>query len=228
MPDNRMPDEPDEHDGEDTAGQQAPESPSPSDSRPPLTLSEFLISAGIFEGILLLIAFASGWLAGVNPTALLSWSNQDLIFGCLATLPMLLVLAACYLSRARGIVGIRTFLRDTIGPYLNECRMIDLILLSLLAGVCEETLFRGFLYVWIEPFNPMLAILICNLLFGIAHAITPMYAMIAGLVGLYLTALMAADPTPNLLIPITAHSLYDFVAFLVVVSDYRRTHSSDP
>ena len=143
------------------------------DSIPPLTQSEFLLSAGIFEGVLLLIAFVVGWLLAVNPTSQLFWSMEDLVLGGLATVPMLLVLWACYLSRSKGIAAIRLFLRETIGPYLNECRLVDLVLLALLAGVCEEILFRGLLYFWINQYNSLLAVLIANVLFGIAHAVRP-------------------------------------------------------
>ena len=187
-----------------------------------ITHPQFLISAAAFEGILLLVAFVLGWLMKCHPTAKLEWSWNDLWLGILATIPLLLLLTICFLSTAKGIVAIRVFLRETMGPLLNRCNLLDLFLLALLAGLCEEILFRGFLYFLIEPWNAMLAVVISNLLFGAAHAITPFYAMLAAFMGLYLTALLAADSTPNLLIPITAHTVYDFVAFLVVVWDYRR------
>lgn len=194
------------------------------DSQQPETMthSQFLLAAGLFEGALLVAAFLLGWLAGVNPTAQLRWSSSDLLMGCLATGPMLLLLLACFLSRWKGLTTIRDFLRDAVGPLLNRCRVHDLLLLALLAGLCEEVLFRGFLYGWLAPIHPMLAILVTNVLFGAAHAVTPVYGLLAAFLGLYLTALLAADPTPNLLIPIVAHTLYDFVAFLVLVRDYRR------
>jgi membrane protease YdiL (CAAX protease family) len=135
---------------------------------------------------------------------------------------MLILLLICFLSRSKGMLQVREFVRDTIGPYLDECRWIDIVLLALLAGVCEEAFFRGFLFLWIQNWNQMLAVLITNLLFGLAHAVTPLYVVLAAFLGLYLTAFMVVDPTPNLLIPITAHSLYDLIAFAVVLWDYRR------
>lgn len=186
-----------------------------------MTLSQFLTGAAIFEGMLLLVAFLIGALLGVSPTAQLSWSTDDFLLGLLATCPMLLLLAACFLSRSQGIVSIRLFLRDTLGPFLHQCRFIDLLFLALLAGVCEEVLFRGFLYFWIRDWNPMLAVVICNVCFGMAHAITPLYALLAGFLGLYLTALVAVDSSPNLLIPMTAHTAYDLIGFLIVVRDFR-------
>ncbi len=187
-----------------------------------MTLPQFLTSAALFEGAMLAVAFVGGWLSGFGPTAKLTWSLPDFGMGVLATGPMLILLVICWLSKSKGIVQVREFVRDAIGPYLNECRWYDIVLLALLAGVCEEAFFRGFLYLWIQEWNPFLAVLITNLLFGLAHAVTPVYVMLAAFLGLYLTALMAADATPNLLIPMTAHTLYDLIAFMVVIWDYRR------
>jgi len=191
-----------------------------------MTQSQFLMSAGIFEGAILFVAFVGGWVTGVSPTAKLTWSLRDFGLGVLATGPMLILLVLCLLSRSRGIVQVREFVRDTVGPFLSECHWYDIVLLALLAGVCEEAFFRGFLYLWIQEWNPVLAVMITNLLFGLAHAATAVYALLAAFLGLYLTALIAADPTPNLLIPITAHSLYDLIAFVVVIRDYRN-HTKD-
>lgn len=191
-----------------------------------MTLSQFLLGAAVFEGALLVVAFAGGAVLRVSPTTHLYWSFEDLLLGLLATVPMLSLLAICFLSSAQGIVAIRTFLRETLGPFLDRCRLVDLFLLALLAGVCEEVLFRGLIYFWVRDWNPMLAVVICNVCFGAAHSVTPLYALLAAFLGLYLTALLAADNTPNLLIPITAHTTYDFVGFLFVVWDYRRQKGS--
>ena len=192
-----------------------------------LTPQQFLLSAAIFEGILLAVAFGGGWLAGINPTMHLRWSTSDLLLGVAATLPMLAVLAACMLSTAQSILQMRQLLYELLGSVLTRCRLHDLFLLSLLAGLCEEIFFRGFLYSWLATLNPFLAVLISSLLFGLAHAVTPGYTVFAAFLGLYLTGLLAADSTPNLLIPIVAHTLYDLVAFLVLLLDFRRQQSAD-
>jgi membrane protease YdiL (CAAX protease family) len=199
-----------------------------------LTHRQFLTAAGLFEGGLLVAAFAGGWLTGVNPTASLAWGSTDVLLGLLASIPMLLMLAVSMLSRSSGMDQIRRFLRDTVGAYLVHCTWLDLLLLAVLAGVCEEVFFRGFLYSWIQLWNPVLAVMLSNLLFAAAHAVTPLYALLAGFLGLYLTALISIDATPNLLIPIIAHAFYDLIAFRVVIHDYRRhtakmhdTHDSE-
>ncbi len=190
--------------------------------RSDMTHSQFLTSAAVVEGGMLLVAFLGGWLAGVNPTAQLRWSIEDFGLGLLATGPMLILLLICMLSRTKGMRQIREFLRDSIGPLLNSCTWYDIVLLASLAGVCEEAFFRGFLFCWMQPWNLMLAVVITNVLFGLAHAVTPVYALLAAFLGIYLTALVAADPTPNLLIPVTAHAVYDLIAFVVVIRDYRQ------
>ncbi|MCR9202149.1 MAG: CPBP family intramembrane metalloprotease [Planctomycetaceae bacterium] len=187
-----------------------------------LTVSQFLIGAGIFEGGMLLVAFALGWLVSVHPTQELLWTWQGAWMGVVATGPLLLFLAAGFLSRSGGLRQIREFLQEVLGPMLHGCRLIDILFLALLAGVCEEVLFRGLVYQWARDINPTFAIMLTNILFGLAHAITPMYAWLAGIMGLYLTALMTLPPEPNLLIPIVAHTLYDFIAFLIVRWDFRR------
>ena len=187
-----------------------------------LSHSQFLTTVALFEGGLLAVAFVGGWLLNCPPTATLTWSFEDFGLGLLATVPMLVVLAICTLSRSEAMKRIRAFQRDTVGHLLNACHWYDIVLLALLAGVCEEVLFRGFLFLWLVRFNSVSAVLISNLAFGAAHAATPLYGILAAFLGLYLTALIGVDPTPNLLIPITAHTIYDIAAFALVLHDYRR------
>lgn len=187
-----------------------------------LSHSQFLISVGLFEGALLAVAFFGGWILDCPATATLNWSLEDFGLGLLATVPMLAMLAICVMSQSEAMKNVRAFQRDTVGHLLDECRWYDIVLLALLAGVCEEILFRGFLYLWLARFNSIIAVLISNLAFGAAHAATQLYFILAAFLGLYLTALIAVDPTPNLLIPITAHTVYDIAAFAVVLCDYRK------
>ncbi len=84
-------------------------------------------------------------------------------------------------------------------------------LMALAAGISEELLFRGVLQTWGVGFAPeVLVIVLTNMLFGMMHMRTALYAVIAGLVGMYLGFLYML--TDNLLAPIAAHALYDAVA----------------
>jgi uncharacterized protein len=95
----------------------------------------------------------------------------------------------------------------------------QIAMLSMLAGVCEEVLFRAVLQGGLSEIHGVgSALILASLIFGICHWITPMYALLAGLVGLYLGGIWVV--TGNLLVPIVAHALYDFVALQWVL---RRT-----
>jgi len=84
-------------------------------------------------------------------------------------------------------------------------------LMAIAAGISEELLFRGVLQTWGAAFAPeLLVIIVTNALFGMMHMRTALYALIAGLVGMYLGVLYML--TDNLLAPIAAHALYDAVA----------------
>jgi membrane protease YdiL (CAAX protease family) len=104
---------------------------------------------------------------------------------------------------------------------------LDLALVSISAGVGEELLFRGFLQAAIADWtNPWIALAIASLLFGLAHFITPMYAVLATLLGAYLGGLwLACD---NLLAPIVTHALYDFLALVYLLRRPRRVRSQTP
>ncbi|WP_428409233.1 lysostaphin resistance A-like protein [Hyphococcus sp.] len=102
--------------------------------------------------------------------------------------------------------------------------------MAIAAGISEELLFRGVLQTWMTGFAPeAVAIIATNIIFGMMHMRTALYAFIAGLVGVYLGILYAA--TDNLLAPIAAHALYDAIALEYTrraISHYFRETSSRP
>ena len=59
------------------------------------------------------------------------------------------------------------------------------------------------------------AVAVTAALFGLAHWITPTYAVLAGIVGAYLGWLLAVSG--NSLVPVVAHALYDVVALALLV-----------
>jgi membrane protease YdiL (CAAX protease family) len=98
-------------------------------------------------------------------------------------------------------------------PAFARCTIFELVLISFLAGVGEEALFRGVIQsVLAGWFSPWLALLLTSALFGLGHLITPAYAVIAGLLGFYLGAIALAYG--NLLVVMIAHGLYDLIALV--------------
>ena len=99
--------------------------------------------------------------------------------------------------------GIHDRLRQVIGPTLCSMRVKQILLLSLAAGVGEEALFRGII-------QPELGLLATSAVFGLLHALTPTYFLLAFLMSLYLGWLYGS--TENLLVPTAVHALYDAAA----------------
>ena len=63
------------------------------------------------------------------------------------------------------------------------------------------------------------ALLITSALFGLVHFVTSTYAVMAGVIGLYLG--MISIWSGNLFVPMVIHALYDFVA-LMYLARYMR------
>jgi membrane protease YdiL (CAAX protease family) len=95
-------------------------------------------------------------------------------------------------------------------------------MLAAIAGVSEELLFRGVIQPWIESSWGMAAgLIVSNIVFGLVHAVTPLYALLAALVGIYLGLSLDYGGDRNLLTPIIIHGGYDFLAFVALMRVYR-------
>jgi hypothetical protein len=87
-------------------------------------------------------------------------------------------------------------------------------MLGLAAGIGEELLFRGVLQYELQQQvdSTAVALGVSSVIFGLLHAITPLYAILATLASLYFGWLYLISD--NLLVPVTAHAFYDFIALL--------------
>jgi len=183
--------------------------------------SEFLKLAFQFQGGMILVALMLGWVTGHPPWQRMQFTLAAFAWGVAATIPMLLLLVVSYRSRIPSLVQIRELLRDFLGRPLMACGWLDLCAVALLAGVSEEFLFRGVLQGYLIGWGLVVTLVVTNILFGLCHAVTPLYAVIAALLGVYLSLTLSLLDPPNLLIPICCHSLYDLIAFVVVRNEYR-------
>src|SRR5262249_14894233 len=156
---------------------------------------------------LIVVAAALGWAFDVEPLDRLAWEPMGCAWGVMATVPMLILFLLMNRYPLGPLRTIRRFLIEYLGPSLVACRWYELLPISCLAGIAEELLFRGVLH-------PLTGLVWSNVIFGLAHLVTPTYAVLAGLIGAYFGWLL--DATGNLLAPMVAHGLYDFVALLVV------------
>ena len=188
----------------------------------PFSPSRFFKSACLFEAALILVAIVLGWMSDINPFATLHYSESAIIYGFLGTVPLFLLFLLLERISAESVVTIQRFLLETLGPALHRCHWSDLFILAAIAGVSEEILFRGVIQPWMESTWGITAGLIgSNILFGLVHAITPLYTVLATLVGIYLGLSLDIGGDRNLLTPIIIHGLYDYLAFLALMRRYR-------
>jgi hypothetical protein len=116
---------------------------------------------------------------------------------------------------------LRIELDEKVMPIFTNCKLPDLALIALLAGVGEELFFRGWLQsVLTSKFEAWLGILIASALFGLAHYLSRTYAIYAGLTGLYLGVIYQISG--NLYMVMVIHTLYDFIALMYLVSKGKR------
>jgi membrane protease YdiL (CAAX protease family) len=187
---------------------------------------QFLKLATLFEGSLVLIAYGLGWLGGgIDPWANLRFDWQGVVVGLLGTVPLYLVFVWSYGWSYEPMRQVKRLLVERMGPLLEGCRTHELVYLGLLAGVTEEALFRGVAQPMMESaMGPWWGLVGSNVLFALAHCATPLYAVLAGLTGMYLGWAMDLTGERNLLIPMLIHGCYDILAFKAVVNSYRQAN----
>ena len=178
--------------------------------RKTLLLITLLVEGGLFLFGLLLM----GGSGALLPKFSLSWSAT--LYALLLCIPMFMGLYFAAVSKWRPLSQLRHELDEKVVPIFVNCRILDLALISLLAGSGEELFFRGWLQGTLtNKFGIWIGILIASAIFGFAHSLSPTYAIYAGLTGLYLGAIYQV--TGNLYIVMTIHALYDFIALLYLV-----------
>jgi membrane protease YdiL (CAAX protease family) len=169
----------------------------------------------VIESALALVALLLGWLLDVPVLGQLTWDWTDALIGVLATVPLLGAFVAADLLPFGALRRVREITDELLRPFLAPCKVPDMLLFSVLAGVCEELLFRGFMQPWLSGWlGPVGGLVLASVLFGAAHALTVTYAVVATLIGCYVGWLFLL--TDNLLVVVVAHALYDFVAMLYV------------
>jgi len=184
----------------------------------------FFKAACYFEAALALLAVFLGWLLNIDPFANLDLSESALMNGIILTLPLILIFFALQQLPYAPLLKIRALLLETLGSKLYNRHWTDILILAGIAGFSEELLFRGAFQPWLEEISGITpGLILSNLLFALVHAVTPLYAVLALLMGLYLGMSLDYGGERNLLQPILIHSFYDFVAFMVILRNYRNS-----
>jgi membrane protease YdiL (CAAX protease family) len=183
----------------------------------------FFKTACYFEGGLILVALLLGLIANINPFTDLYFSEVAILFGIIGTLPLFLLFLISEQLNFQALQRIKALLLETLCPQLYQHHWTDLFILSAIAGISEEILFRGLLQPWLErSWGMPTGLITSSLLFGLVHAVTPLYAVLATLISLYLGLSLDYLGNRNLLTPIIIHGLYDFLVFIVLIKSYKK------
>jgi membrane protease YdiL (CAAX protease family) len=176
------------------------------------------------EGGLIGLAWVAGWVAGTAPLEWFFWSWQDALIGLVGTTPLFALFFACVRWPIGPLKTIQRFCDQVVRPLMAPCTLLDLAGISVLAGFGEEMLFRGVFQQAAVSWtgSAALALALASILFGLCHAITIAYTVLATLMGAYLGWLFLF--TGNLLPAIIAHAVYDFTA-LVILLRMRRSET---
>lgn len=178
------------------------------------------IVALVVEGALAVLALGIGWAVGHDPLGTLQPSLSALAWGAAATAPMAAMLVWAHRATWGGLQQLKRLVEDEVVPLFARMHVAQLGLVSLVAGVGEELLFRGVLQAglaeWLgPPAGGWIALAVAAVAFGLAHYVIRAYAVLATGVGVYLGVLFVV--TGSLLAPVVTHALYDFVALLYLV-----------
>ena len=192
--------------------------------------TNFARTAAIFEGALAVVAVGLGWLLNQPPLETFRWKPVGLVLGPLLALPPLAIMLVGVRGAFWPFSAIRRVVDEMLVPLFRRLNIGEMAAISLLAGLGEEMLFRGVFQAsiarWIGGNGPgvpwhadaasgWIALGIVAVLFGAAHSVNLGYALLAGVIGLYLGWIwMLSD---NLMVPMAAHAVYDFFALVYLV-----------
>jgi membrane protease YdiL (CAAX protease family) len=186
--------------------------------------------AVIFEAALGLAGIALAWRLGVPLADRLRPEIAMVGRTVLALLPMVALLAVALRSHWGPLARLRDLVQTLVREYFGAARWWELAAVSLAAGFGEELLFRGALQPlaerWWGPAGGLVAV---SVLFGLLHAASATYLILAILMGLYLGWL--AQYVGELITPIAVHAAYDWAALILLLRQIppgaRKLHSLD-
>lgn len=190
----------------------------------PIKPENFFKTACYFESALIIVAIILGEIAEINPFENIHFSETAVFYGILGTLPLYLMYMGMEYINTPSVRKIRQVLIETIGSSLHKRNWADLFVLAAIAGISEEILFRGVIQPWMEnSWGMATGLILSSILFGLIHAVTPLYAILATIISLYLGLSLDYGGERNLLTPIVIHGFYDFLAFIAIIKTYRAT-----
>lgn len=191
---------------------------SPADSPSPHSTLLFIAA---FEGSLVIVAVAAGWIVGIAPSAAIDWSARGLGLGILAVFPLVGLLLVSARSEWHPFQRIHETVDTIVDRFFREANWIEIAAIAALAGLGEEMLFRGVIQYGVSDWiggvmGATIGLIAGSIVFGAGHAVHTPYFILTTLMGAYFGGLFLYFE--NLVIPIIAHGLYDFIAIVYLRS----------
>ena len=178
-----------------------------------------LVTLFVEGGLYLLGLLLMGGPDALHTNFSLTWSATA--YSLLLCLPMFVSLIFVTRSRWELLVRFRKELDEKVLPIFLNSNIVDLAIISLLAGVGEELFFRGWMQtVLAERSGVWVGILAASLIFGLLHYLSITYAIYALATGIYLGVIYYVFG--NLYIVMAIHAVYDFVALVYLVRKGRQ------
>jgi membrane protease YdiL (CAAX protease family) len=169
--------------------------------------SKLLGLAFLVEGAVFIIALVLARLWSIALFPLTEHLLRDILIGTAAAVIPFALFVFSLSKKARTIPiisSVRKTITGDIRALFASTTVVDICIISLLAGLTEELLFRGVIQAkW--------GIIAASILFGLLHAVSPAY-LLATVIGFYIGLLYYIFQ--SLLIPIQLHCVYDFGALI--------------
>jgi membrane protease YdiL (CAAX protease family) len=182
---------------------------------PPETRTSRIGLAIAVEGGLAALALLLAWVFAIPLREQLTASATELgwavVRGAMATLPLLALFWWLIHATWPEACRLRQQVERLIEELFPRASLVELAAIAAVAGASEELLFRGVAQSLLARWStPMMALIVVSLIFGLFHAVSFLYFAVAAAAGAYFGLLMLTFG--ELVTPIVAHALYDFVA----------------
>lgn len=172
----------------------------------PAGRGRLLIIAFLGEGLMFVLGLV--WILARDRPFTLGLSAASIAIGLLTAVGLAIVQYAMlwYAPAVRPVRSLRRLYRDVLFPLFRDATPIEIVVISLLAGIGEEVFFRG-------GMQQQWGLVVASVLFGVCHiggrATLPL-GLWAACTGALLGGLAMA--TGGLAAPIVAHAAYDALA----------------
>jgi uncharacterized protein len=186
----------------------------------PLRRELSFVAGCALEMALLVVAFLWGRFFHRPALLDLHWNLLAALIGIVAAIPPFALFIWTLNSNLQICSHHRHLFEAVLGPLFGKWSILQLLVISLIAGISEEAFFRGAIQGSLsDRMGVIPGLVLASVAFGACHMLTWTYAIIAALIGLYLGLLWIW--TGNLLTPLITHALYDFAALVYFLRAFR-------